>query len=154
MQSKLLKGKLCIDLGCGAKPEKGFIGLDRLPGEGVDIVHDLEVFPWPIEDNSVTILKCAHVVEHIKPWLQLDFVNECWRVLEPGGRLLIATPYAGSHRFFQDPTHCCGWNETTPMYFIKGTELYTAYRPKPWTQEMSTFFIHGDIEISLLKLEE
>jgi predicted SAM-dependent methyltransferase len=157
MQSQLpktLKGKVCLDIGCGQWVEKGFIGLDKDHYPGVEIIHDLEVFPWPIADGIVTICKAAHIVEHIKPWLQVKFMDECWRILEPGGRLLIATPYAGSHRFYQDPTHCCGWNEDTPGYFIQGAAYYAVYKPKPWKQEMLSFYIHGNLEISLLKLEE
>lgn len=151
---KSLKGKVCIDLGCGKWCEKGFVGFDKDPYPGVEVVHDLEAFPWPIEDGTVTIVKASHIVEHIKPWLQVKFMDECWRILEVGGRLLISTPYAGSHRFYQDPTHCCGWNENTPMYFIRGAAFYDVYRPKPWEQEMASFYIQGNVEVSLLKVEE
>ena len=41
-----------LDLGCGANKYPGSIGIDRLKLPGVDIVHDLNVFPYPFKNNS------------------------------------------------------------------------------------------------------
>lgn len=66
---KLLKDSsgIKLDLGCGASKNKGFIGIDYFPYPGVDIVHDLEKFPWPLPDESVILAVSTHVVEHITP---------------------------------------------------------------------------------------
>jgi predicted SAM-dependent methyltransferase len=125
--------------------------MDKRDLPGVDIVHDVEVFPWPIEDDSVHVLMMSHIVEHIKPWLQIEFMNEAWRVLKPDGMLMVSTPYGGSYRYNQDPTHCSPWNEATVAYFVKGTELYNVYKPKPWKQERCNYFIQGDLEVILRK---
>jgi len=147
----MIKGKLCIDVGCGEACQPEFIGMDKRDLEGVDIVHDVEVFPWPIEDDSVHVLMMSHIVEHIKPWLQIDFINEAWRVLKPKGMLLISTPYGGSFRYNQDPTHCSPWNEATPTYFEKGSGLYEIYKPKPWKLQRCNYYVHGDLEIVFVK---
>ena len=151
MNYKKLKPKLCLDVGCGDNLQPGFVGMDKRKLENVDIVHDIEVFPWPIEDEVVSVIMMSHLVEHIKPWLQLDLINEAWRVLEPEGLLLISTPYGGSFRYNQDPTHCAPWNEATVAYFVKGTGLYEVYKPKPWKLEKCNYYIQGDLEVVLKK---
>lgn len=56
-----------LDIGCGASKQPGFVGLDIRPFPGVDIVQDLEKFPWPLPDESVSFAMTSHVVEHINP---------------------------------------------------------------------------------------
>jgi predicted SAM-dependent methyltransferase len=44
--------------------------------------HDLNIFPYPFEDNSFDFILYSHVVEHLySPVLSLD---ECFRILKPG----------------------------------------------------------------------
>jgi hypothetical protein len=56
-----------LDIGCGASKQKGFVGMDIRPLPGVDVVHDLERFPWPFPDQSVSFAMSSHVLEHIYP---------------------------------------------------------------------------------------
>lgn len=121
-----------LDIGCGGKKQEGFTGIDYRPLEGVDIVHDLELVPWPLDADSVITAIASHVVEHIKPWLTITFMNEVWRVLTAGGTFAVATPYAGSPGYWQDPSHCNGWNEATFQYFDPRYPLYWIYQPSPW----------------------
>jgi 2-polyprenyl-3-methyl-5-hydroxy-6-metoxy-1,4-benzoquinol methylase len=44
----------------------------------------------PYDDASFEYLSCLEGIEHLED--QFAFVRECWRVLRPGGRLLISTP--------------------------------------------------------------
>jgi SAM-dependent methyltransferase len=55
------------DLGCGANKIPGFIGVDMRPIVNVDIVCDLEKFPWPLPSESASVVSCSHVLEHINP---------------------------------------------------------------------------------------
>lgn len=67
---QLLKEKnlgVKYDIGCGANKVPGFIGVDARPVPGVDIVADLEKYPWPIESESASLVTCSHVLEHINP---------------------------------------------------------------------------------------
>jgi hypothetical protein len=43
---------LRLDLGCGRFKHELSIGVDREPLEGVDLVHDLTVAPWPLPDGA------------------------------------------------------------------------------------------------------
>ena len=41
-----------LDLGCGNNKRLGAIGIDFNDLDAVDIIHDLNVFPYPLEDSS------------------------------------------------------------------------------------------------------
>ena len=130
---KIISSKLGIDLdvGCGFNKQPHFLGMDKRNVPGVDIVHNAEAFPWPLHADCCNKILLSHLWEHIKPWLSIDLMNECWRVMKPGGQVLISTPYAGSFGYFQDPTHCNPANEATFTYFDPAYPLYGIYRPKP-----------------------
>lgn len=42
-----------LTIGCGKKIEEGYINLDKIALKGVDIVWDLDKFPYPFEDNTL-----------------------------------------------------------------------------------------------------
>ncbi|MGV9825194.1 class I SAM-dependent methyltransferase [Gordonia sp. NPDC003429] len=44
----------------------------------------------PLPDGSVDVVVNFQVIEHL--WDQARFVDECFRVLSPGGRLMMSTP--------------------------------------------------------------
>lgn len=66
------------------------IGIDTQPGEWVDHVVD-GVSKWPLEDESVDIVLCTQVLEHVKDLgLVLDEID---RVLRPGGTIILTIPF-------------------------------------------------------------
>lgn len=153
---KLLKAKqgICLDLGCGEAKQKNFIGLDKRKLPGVDIVWDLEIYPYPLPDECCLTITGSHIIEHIKPWLTIDFFNELWRIMKVGGRLALSTPYAGSYGFWQDPSHTKGFNEASFQYFDPVYPLYQIYKPKPW-QILKGFPVwqcNGNLEIVMEKI--
>ena len=124
---------ILLDIGCGGrKHNEKFVGIDKRDLPNVDIVHDLETFPYPLPDESCLTIIGSHIVEHIKPWLTFDLMNELWRIMMPNGQLALSTPYAGSSEYFQDPTHVNPFNQVTFQYFDPRYPLYNEYRPKPW----------------------
>lgn len=148
-----MKPGIRLDIGCGGNKQKGFVGMDKRKLSGVDIVHDLEVFPYPLDDESCLLIVGSHIVEHIKPWLMIDFMNELWRLLQVEGQLALSTPYAGSPGYWQDPTHCNGCNEATWHYFDPRFPLYEIYKPKPWTlvKGFPVWQVTGNLEVVLEK---
>lgn len=98
-------GNLKLDLGCGKNKLAGFTGVDRIAFEGVDLVHDLRVLPWPFEDDSVEEVHSSHFVEHLEQQERVYFFNELYRVLKPGASARIITPHWSHERAYGDPTH-------------------------------------------------
>lgn len=143
-----------LDIGCGGNKQEGWTGIDIRDMEGVDIVHDLEEYPWPLLDDIATQAIASHVVEHIKPWFSINFMDEVWRILLVNCVFAVSTPYPGSRGFWQDPTHCNGWNEATWQYFDPTYLLYGIYEPKPWKirKGWPTWQANGNMEIIMEKL--
>jgi len=103
-----------LNLGCGRKSLAGYINIDSDGGVQPDVVRDIER-GLPFSDNSVDEIFASHIFEHIK---DLVFVmNECFRVLKPGGVMKIIAPYWTSLGAWQDPTHVRSVNENTFRYF-------------------------------------
>src|SRR3990172_723772 len=152
MKSDLRKKvQLWLDVGCGNNKQSNCIGMDKRKLDGVDIVHDCEEFPWPFASETFTRIIMSHLIEHLKPWLAIDVMDEAWRVMKPQGQLMLSMPYAGSFGHWQDPTHIKPWNEATATYFDPDHDLYQIYKPKPWKIEANVWRSDGNIEIVLSK---
>lgn len=74
-----------------------------------DVVHDLNVFPYPFADNSFDEVHAYEVLEHLgqqgdfKRFFQ-DF-SEIWRILKPDGVLCGTSPAWCSAWAWGDPGH-------------------------------------------------
>lgn len=107
-----------LDLACGNRKTEGFTGVDMtLEGTQADLVVDLEMYPWPFEDNSVEQIACNHYIEHTGDLMA--FMDEVHRVLKPGGIATFVSPYWSSVRCWQDPTHKRAISEQTYYYFVE-----------------------------------
>ena len=78
----------------------------------------------PVADACVEEVNCSHFVEHLKPGGRINFINELYRVLVPGGRAVIVTPHWASNRAYGDLTH--EWPPVSEMWFY--------YLNKAWRQ--------------------
>ena len=85
-----------LDVGCGEKPYRDLFGECRYIGlnysrdnASPDILGDALMLP--IKSNSVDILLCSQVIEHVRvPKL---LIEECYRVLKPGGGFILTGPF-------------------------------------------------------------
>ena len=119
-----------LDLGCGdRKHGPDWVGMDVRPLAGVDIVHDLEVVPWPLPDNCVHTVAMSHIYEHVKPWCILGTMAELHRVCQPEAQIFISGPYGLDFHYVQDPTHCNPVNEATFAYWDDRQLLWNVYKP-------------------------
>lgn len=152
-----------LDIACGANKQKGFVGIDMQDLPGVDIIHDLNVHPWPLPDECVVRAFASHIIEHI-PKVVIDggktrfplieFMDEVWRILRPDAQFAIAGPHAHSEGFAQDPTHASALNQITWTYFdpTHPTGFWKFYRPKPWKLEQASWDPAGNFEVVMRKM--
>jgi SAM-dependent methyltransferase len=126
---------LKFDFGCGQTKMPGHTGVDFANVEGVDIVYDLTEFPYKFaKDNSASEIFCSHFFEHLDGMQRVKFMQECYRILVPGGKLSIIVPHASSERAFQDYTH--KWPPVVAASFC--------YFNRNWMEQNK--LTHGDYE--------
>lgn len=147
---------IMLDIGSGSSVQPGFVGMDYQKFDDPNIIqHNWDDFPWPFEDESVLTAVASHVVEHVNPVNGhfIDWMNEVWRILIPGGQIAMVMPYGNSPGYLQDPTHCNPCTEATWFYFdpLHPSNLYQFYEPAPWSIEMTTFHKEGNMEVVLRK---
>jgi SAM-dependent methyltransferase len=107
-----------LNLGCGNHRIDGFIGVDKLKTSAADIIHDLNIFPYPFRDNSVEAVVLFHILEHLSD--TIGVINEIWRICKNEATVRIIVPYYNSPGACHDPTHVRFFTERTFDYFTKG----------------------------------
>ncbi len=108
-------------IGCGSQRDKrlrppgrpfeweNLTTLDWNARHQPDVVHDLEVLPYPFDDNTFDEVHGYEVIEHLGQ--QGDFraffsqFQELWRILKPGGFLCATCPSYRSMWAWGDPSH-------------------------------------------------
>ena len=146
-----------LDLACGNNKYDGFTGVDIVKeGTQADIIHDLNKYPWPFEDNSVDEIMCSHYIEHTENLIK--FMEEIYRILKVNSNLHIAAPYYSSIRCWQDPTHVRAISEKTFSYFNRDWRIkfnLNHYPIKANFDFIHTLIINPDIQKEWdLKTEE
>ena len=71
-----------LDLGCGDVKVEGATGPDNVALTGVDIVHDLLSFSYPLKDGTFDIIYLRHVIEHFDINEINLVLNVCHRILQ------------------------------------------------------------------------
>lgn len=96
-----------LNLGCGydikqSDEEISWTNFDQFPGEGVDMVGNLNE-PLPFPDNCFDLVLASHVLEHLVNYI--GAVTEIHRVLKPGGTLVVMVPEFPCRAAVADPDH-------------------------------------------------
>lgn len=104
-----------LNLGCGTDIRTGYVNVDAIPLKGVDIVHDLDCFPYPFADDTFEEIVMINVLEHLSNTVKV--MEELWRISKDGAKVIIRVPYWNSMDFVTDPTHKTAFNEYTFGFF-------------------------------------
>jgi len=90
---------VCLDLGAGTAPYKTtiinafgvrhYIAVDIAPSDATSVVADASKLPF--KDQAVSLVVSMDVLQHIPD--PLSVLNEIYRVLSPGGLLIISFPF-------------------------------------------------------------
>lgn len=121
----IFEGKRILDIGCGRSKLEGATGLDQNKYDGVDIIANLDE-RLPILDEEYDLVFANQVLEHIGDLTSL--LSEIYRILKPGGQLLVHVPYFRSSWAHVDPTHIRSFTLDTLDYYVHGTWLNNEYR--------------------------
>jgi GT2 family glycosyltransferase len=119
------RGLLALDLGAARRKPPGYLGIDRRPGDGVDVVATLPD-PLALPDGSVGVIRAVDFLQHVPA--KVPLINELYRLLAPGGMLLTLTPSSDGRGAYQDPSHIAYYNENSFWYYTN--DQYRARVPE------------------------
>jgi len=108
------EGLAALDFGAAHNRPKGYTGVDKRTGSGVDLVALLPD-GLALPDSSVGVIRAVDFLEHVAD--KVGLINEIFRLLAPGGLLLSLTPSTDGRGAFQDPTHVAYYNENSFWYY-------------------------------------
>ena len=136
-----------LDLGCGANPRNPY-RRDELFGVDIAVQRgdsgaairrcNAALEPLPFADDDFDSLSAFDFIEHVPRLLPtagnlatrfpfVELMNECWRVLKPGGLFYAVTPCYPAPEAFQDPTHVNIITDKTHLYFCGAQPLGRMY---------------------------
>jgi predicted SAM-dependent methyltransferase len=107
-----------LDVGCGNRKRPGAIGIDMNPRTDADVVHNLDMFPYPFEDSSFDEIYVDNVLEHLQDVVKV--MEELHRISKTGGLVKIIVPYFRAKWAFIDPTHRHFFTVDSFSYFDPG----------------------------------
>jgi SAM-dependent methyltransferase len=117
---------IVADLGCGRGEWLELLAENSYAAVGVDnnnamaalchdkaseiVISDAIDYLKKQKTKSISVITCLHFIEHITHQARIELLDETLRVLQPGGVVIIETPYAGnvlvgSYSFYCDPNH-------------------------------------------------
>lgn len=132
-----------INLGCGRNIMKGYVNVDKVKLEGVDVVHNLDKFPYPFKDNSVDEVYARYILEHLDDTIKV--MEELHRICKPGARIFLFLPYFATCGAFIDPQHKRFFGFNSFDYFQKGYRDYDGLYSKVNFKIHKRKIIYSDI---------
>lgn len=110
-----------LDIGCGEKIEKWFVGLDKRNIPWVEYIVNVDKEMLPFTDESVDEIYSAHFLEHVSDveTVFLEFI----RILKVWGKMQIKVPFYSSPIAFE-PSHKAFFNPFSFNFFVDGASTF------------------------------
>lgn len=156
LKEYFLEGKKIIDVGCGVgrhlrlMPE-GSLAIDAVkPPKDLSlkynlVLYDLNSGNLPFKDNSLDVVFCSHVIEHLRS--PFDALKEFHRILNDGGLLLLGIPnpdciyfdFYGLSKEQDWSEHLYSWNIKQAKRFITNSGFFVdkTYCNYPFSGKLS-----------------
>jgi len=111
-----------LNLGCGKDIKEGYVNVDFVKQKGINVVCDLEKFPWPFKDNEFDEVFASHFLEHVKDFERT--LLEIKRITKRGAIIRIRVPHFSCGVTYRDPTHKTFFSYFTFNYYEKINKNY------------------------------
>ena len=113
-----------LNLGCGSDIKKGYMNLDKSKTKGVDVVHDLDKYPWPFPSNRFDEVYGRDAIEHVKDLFRA--MQEIHRISKNGATVRLIVPYWHSSGAFY-PNHHYFFNIDSMKFFTEKDRTYDSF---------------------------
>lgn len=128
-------GKVRLHLGCGGDYWPGYVNIDLSPNGVCDLQMDFTKIGDIYPSNSVTEVALIHSLSYLRLWQARDLFADLYRILEPGGVVVIELPDLGkcARKALECKTSKAEYLEAVrglyafDMEQIKGKEMFTPY---------------------------
>jgi SAM-dependent methyltransferase len=120
--------KTGLNLGCGMlNMGDHLLNVDIRRTPLVDVVADLNCYPWPFASGWAEELYALDIVEHVDD--AIHFAEECWRILAPHGLLYVRMPNWAhpSGQGFRAMDHQRQGHVESWDLFVPGTTYHAGY---------------------------
>lgn len=121
---KNIYGPRKLNLGCGRDVKKDYINLDTSKIKGVDVVHNLDKYPWPFPSNYFDEIYARDSIEHLKDLFRA--MQEIHRISKNGAIVRLIVPYWHSSGAFY-PNHHYFFNVDSMKFFTETDRTYDSY---------------------------
>lgn len=95
--------KTKLNLGCGKKIFDDFVNLDIKQFPGIDILWDLNITPYPFDNNRFDYILMDNIFEHIQN--RKDLLWELKRIGKNNAIIDIIIPHFSSYTAYRDIEH-------------------------------------------------
>lgn len=134
-----LAGRDILQLGAGRKYHPQAVNVDLVASTRPDLVHDLDVFPWPLPDGRFREVWAYDVIEHLTDIVKV--MEEIHRVCVPGAVVKITVPHFSSANAFTDPTHRHYFSVASFNYFT-GDNEFDFYTDRRFRKRAASIIFH------------
>jgi len=143
-----------INLGCGDKPIPRWVNHDLwFHSPHIDVAWDLNIFPYPWDDNTFNTIRMWDVLEHLDKPVQV--INELGRILESGGSLDMRVVGENSSTRWRDPTHKRPFTVGSFDFFNDkeeiGRRLHRIYMRMKWEEIRVKEDAYGSLIVKMIK---
>jgi SAM-dependent methyltransferase len=141
--------KISLDLGCGNKKRPNTVGVDFNERSAADIVHNLNISPYPFGDCSVDKIYIDNTLEHLDEPLKV--MEELYRIVKPQGIVKVIVPYFRSPAAFIDPTHKHFFTVESFAYYDSDHFICQHYDYTLARFKVEKIIFHENIQSGLIK---
>lgn len=136
-----------LNLGCGYKKLYDHWNVDIESRCNPDQVIDLEITPWPYEDNFFTKITADNILEHLgqNPRVFTNVIKEMYRVSADQAEWFICVPHHRCDLFWDDYTHVRPLSAKTFQMFDQKLNFETIERKL----SESTFGIYHSVDLEV-----
>lgn len=129
-----------LNLGCGTDIRKGYVNLDIVKLPGVDVVHNLDKFPYPFKDNYFDeIYAGSNILGFVSDFRKT--IEELYRISKSRAKIYIESPLYPSINCFSDPHTKKVFTYNSFVYFEPGHKFnyYSKAKLKTLKREIILF---------------